>query len=118
MQPEPQRRPHVPDGYRIVDVGSVGSSNDVAKQLAADGAVDGTVVWAGVQTAGRGRHGRAWSSPEGNLYLSFVLRPACRPAEGLQLGFAGSLAVRDALCQFVPAGADVAVKWPNDILID
>ncbi len=86
--------------------------------MAADGAADGTVVWAGDQTAGRGRHGREWSSPLGNLYLSFVLRPACRPAEGLQLVFAGSLAVRDALCEFVPAGADVAVKWPNDTLVD
>ena len=118
MQPEPQRRPDVPDGYRVVDAGSVASSNDVAKQMAVDGAVDGTVVWAREQTAGRGRQGRAWSSPEGNLYLSFILRPACGPTEGLQLGFVGSLAVRDALCRFVPPGAEVAVKWPNDILVD
>ncbi|TAN55644.1 MAG: biotin--[acetyl-CoA-carboxylase] ligase, partial [Rhodospirillales bacterium] len=47
---------------------SVGSTNDEASALAAKGAPEGTLVWAQVQTGGRGRRGRAWISPPGNLH--------------------------------------------------
>lgn len=75
------------------------------------------LVRADVQNAGRGRRGRAWVSPPGNLYASLLLRPAVPPAEASQLSFVISLAVRDAVAGFVPA-ATVACKWPNDVLVD
>jgi BirA family biotin operon repressor/biotin-[acetyl-CoA-carboxylase] ligase len=68
------------------------------------------------QTAGRGRQGRRWISEPGNLYASLVLRPDAHVSRAAQLGFAASLAVSDALRRFAPR-ADVALKWPNDVLL-
>ena len=63
-------------------------------RLARQGAAAGTLVWALAQTAGRGRRGRDWASPRGNLYLSLVLRPACPPDRAAQLGFVAALGGR------------------------
>ncbi len=59
--------PKLPPAYRLVALDSVGSTNDEALRLASEGAEDGTLVWAREQTSGRGRQGRSWSSPPGNL---------------------------------------------------
>ena len=72
-----ERQPRLPPGYRLLCYDSIGSTNDEAKRLARDGAAEGTLVWALEQTAGRGRRGRAWISPRGNLYVSLILRPDC-----------------------------------------
>ena len=93
---------------------TIGSTNDEAKRLARDGAAEGTVVWAREQTAGRGRRGRAWVSPPGNLYVSLVLRPRCAAAEAAQLGFVAALALGDAHRR--PSAGDSRYKWPNDLL--
>jgi len=53
--------PVLPDGWRLVALQSVGSTNDEAARLADVGATEGTVVWAREQTGGRGRRGRAWA---------------------------------------------------------
>lgn len=106
--------PVLPDGWRLVALDSVGSTNDEAARLADDGAAEGTLVWAREQTGGRGRRGRAWASPVGNLYTSTVLRPDCPAPRAAELGFVASLAVAD----IVPAGRSVRVKWPNDVLVD
>lgn len=98
----------------LVALPSVGSTNDEAARLAEAGAAEGTVVWAREQTGGRGRRGRQWASPVGNLYTSTILRPACNAARAAELGFAAALAVAD----IVPAGRDVRVKWPNDVMVD
>ncbi len=93
----------------------VGSTNDVAKQLADEGASHGEVVVAESQTAGRGRRGRAWASPAGrNLYASVVLRPELPPTRAPELTLLASV----ALCQAVrQAGVTAAsIKWPNDVL--
>ena len=105
--------PVLPDGWRLVALDSVGSTNDEAARLADAGAAEGTVVWAREQTGGRGRRGRAWASPVGNLYTSTILRPDC-PARAAELGFVAALAVAD----IVPSGRAVRVKWPNDVLVD
>jgi BirA family biotin operon repressor/biotin-[acetyl-CoA-carboxylase] ligase len=93
----------------------VGSTNEVARELAASGAADGTVVTAEGQTDGRGRQGRAWSTPAGSaLAWSLLLRrrvevPGTLP---LQIGV--------AVCEVVEHfGVERAeVKWPNDVWID
>ena len=108
------RTPVLPDGWTLVALQSVGSTNDEAARLAEAGAPEGTVVWAREQTGGRGRRGRRWASPVGNLYSSTILRPACSAARAAELGFVAALAVAD----IVPAGRDVRVKWPNDVLVD
>jgi len=106
--------PVLPDGWTLVALDSVGSTNDEAAHLADTGAAEGTVVWAREQTGGRGRRGRHWASPVGNLYSSTVLRPDCAAPRAAELGFVAALAVAD----IVPAGRAVRVKWPNDVLVD
>ena len=93
------------------------STMDEAQAQARDGAPDGTVVVAGRQTQGRGRHGRAWLSPEGNLYISVLLRPGLPPAHLSELGFIVALAVADAVDAMLPGGR-ARLKWPNDVLVD
>jgi BirA family biotin operon repressor/biotin-[acetyl-CoA-carboxylase] ligase len=110
--------PRLPDGYHLVELGEVVSSNDEAKRLAEAGAPDGTLVWALSQTAGRGRRGRQWLSEPGNLFLSLVVRPDCPPYQAVQLTFVAALAVRDMLCGFLGDDAPIACKWPNDVLVD
>ena len=106
--------PVLPDGWSLVALDSVGSTNDEAARLADAGAREGTVVWAREQTGGRGRRGRHWVSPVGNLYSSTVLRPDCVAQRAAELGFAAALAVSD----IVPTGREVRVKWPNDVMVD
>ena len=108
------RAPVLPDGWTLVALDTVGSTNDEAAQRADAGAPEGTVVWSREQTGGRGRRGRVWASPVGNLYTSTILRPDCRAQRAAELGFAAALAVAD----IVPAGREVRVKWPNDVLVD
>ncbi|MGH7060743.1 MAG: biotin--[acetyl-CoA-carboxylase] ligase, partial [Stellaceae bacterium] len=60
--------PRLPAAYRLISVDTVGSTNDEAKRLARAGAEAGALVWAREQSAGRGRRGRRWVSPPGNLY--------------------------------------------------
>jgi BirA family biotin operon repressor/biotin-[acetyl-CoA-carboxylase] ligase len=111
-------QPRLPPGYRLLCHDSVGSTNDEAKRLASGGAEEGTLVWAREQTAGRGRRGRAWCSPRGNLYLSLILRPGCSVGSAAQLGFVAALAVGGALREILPRIERLAYKWPNDVLID
>jgi BirA family biotin operon repressor/biotin-[acetyl-CoA-carboxylase] ligase len=110
--------PALPRGYRLLCYDAVDSSNDEAKRLARNGAVEGTVVWAREQTAGRGRRGRLWVSPPGNLYASLILRPLESPARAAQLGFATALALGEALGALLPAAVDLRCKWPNDVLVN
>lgn len=95
---------------------SVDSTNDRLLDLAAAGAPDGTVVSADAQTSGRGRRGRTWHSPEGGLYLSYLVRDAGdlpRPALlTLAAGVAAARAIREA------TGLDARLKWPNDVVTD
>jgi BirA family biotin operon repressor/biotin-[acetyl-CoA-carboxylase] ligase len=86
----------------------IGSTNDRARGLAAAGAPHGTLVTAGVQTAGRGRQGRTWAAPPGSsLLMSLVLRES----DGL-------LPLRAGLAVAAVAGDAAKVKWPNDVLVE
>jgi BirA family transcriptional regulator, biotin operon repressor / biotin---[acetyl-CoA-carboxylase] ligase len=110
-------QPTLPEGYRLVSFDSIGSTNDEAKRLARGGAPEGTLVWALEQTAGRGRRGRVWVSPPGNLYASLILRPDCPAARVAQLGFVTALALGDTIRAKLPAIAGLSYKWPNDVLL-
>jgi BirA family biotin operon repressor/biotin-[acetyl-CoA-carboxylase] ligase len=92
------------------------STQDEARRLAAAGAPEGTVVWALEQTAGRGRADRTWLSPPGcGLWFSLVLRPPIDPARAAFLGIVTGVALADALRR--RSGADVRLKWPNDLRV-
>jgi BirA family transcriptional regulator, biotin operon repressor / biotin---[acetyl-CoA-carboxylase] ligase len=109
--------PRLPPVYRLVALDSVGSTNDEAKTLARAGAEEGTIVWAREQTAGRGRQGREWTSPRGNLYLSLILRPECPASEAAQLAFVACLGVGGMLGAFATPLTPMTYKWPNDVLL-
>jgi BirA family biotin operon repressor/biotin-[acetyl-CoA-carboxylase] ligase len=110
--------PGLPPEYQLVAFDCLGSTNEEAKRLAREeGAAHGTLVWALRQEAGRGRRGRPWSSPEGNVYASLILRPECATATAAQLSFAAAGALADALQPLLPE-AVCCSKWPNDVLID
>lgn len=100
---------------RVVAVAETPSTNDLARALAADGAPEGTIVIADVQTAGRGRLGRTWHSPPGvGLYLSALLRPP-EPLESVgRYGLVAAVAACEACREL--AGPDVTLKWPNDLV--
>ncbi|MFI4947500.1 MAG: biotin--[acetyl-CoA-carboxylase] ligase [Alphaproteobacteria bacterium] len=108
--------PALPEGFCLHRYKTIGSTNDEAKALARAGAPEGTVVWAEEQTAGRGRRGRVWLSPPGNLYLSLVLRPEGAPSQAAQLGFVAALGLGDALRSLAGPALQLRYKWPNDLL--
>jgi BirA family biotin operon repressor/biotin-[acetyl-CoA-carboxylase] ligase len=108
----------LPAPFRLIGLDSVGSTNDEARRLADGGeALDFLVVTAATQTAGRGRRGRTWQSPPGNLHASVLLRRTASLADCAQLGFVCALAVAEGLETLAPH-ADVRCKWPNDVLLD
>jgi len=109
--------PALPQGYSLIEFDSVPSTNDEATRLGAAGAADGTVVWARRQIAGRGRRGREWSSPEGNLYCSVLMRPALPLARAAGLSLVAAVAVGDTVAGFLADGRRVEHKWPNDVLV-
>jgi BirA family biotin operon repressor/biotin-[acetyl-CoA-carboxylase] ligase len=102
-------------GSEAVFYPSVGSTNDAALELAANGAAHGTVVVADCQEKGRGRLGRAWASPAGvNIHMSVILRPGIPPrGAGLITLMA---AVASAYAIEGRTGLDVKIKWPNDLM--
>jgi len=100
-------------GERIVRLDSCSSTNDVAKDLAAQGELEGTVVIADEQTEGRGRLGRKWHSQKTlGLYASLLLRPPENDISLLTL--MGGVALCEAVR--ISAGAPVYLKWPNDLV--
>lgn len=112
------RAPVLPPAYRLVALDRVGSTNDEARRLAGEGAEDGTLVWALEQSAGRGRQGRSWASPPGNLYCSLVLRPDVPLARAAELSFVAALGVGGAIGALVPPQVEMRYKWPNDVLLN
>jgi BirA family biotin operon repressor/biotin-[acetyl-CoA-carboxylase] ligase len=108
-----------PAGYRLVTFDQLDSTNEEACRQARAGAPAGTVIVATRQTAGRGRRGRVWQSPAGNLYFSVLLRPSWPLARSPQLSFLAALAMGEAVIRTAPdAAKGLRYKWPNDILLD
>jgi BirA family biotin operon repressor/biotin-[acetyl-CoA-carboxylase] ligase len=91
-----------------VHLRQIGSTNTLARELAARGAPHGTLVTAAEQVAGRGRQGRVWTAPAGtSLLCSWLIREP-----GPLLSLAAGVAVAEV------CGDQALIKWPNDILID
>lgn len=119
-------------GYRLRGYDSIGSTN--AEALAAAAAGDPGGIWfaARQQTAGRGRRGRQWINPEGNLAATLLIIPESDPTSAATLGFVAGVSLNRALSAILPggmvkigidgadglAGGRIALKWPNDVLAD
>lgn len=95
------------------------STNKVVKRAIEDGEAEGLVVRAWRQTGAYGRRGSAWSSPEGGLYLSVLLRPEAPAGQMPTLPLVAGLAVREALASLVLSdqARRIKLKWPNDIVV-
>lgn len=117
-------------GYRLESFASVGSTNALALERARAGDAGRLWLVSKRQEAGRGRRGRAWATPEGNLAATLLLSGLTDLKAAAALGFVAGLALGEALDAVVPAGtvsiapdgADLAgrgrfeLKWPNDVL--
>lgn len=93
---------------------TIDSTNTAVKRLAETGAAEGLVIISAEQTAGKGRRGRSFYSPQGSgLYMSLLLRPTLSPEKSLYITSAAAAAVAETLENIsgVPAG----IKWVNDI---
>lgn len=96
---------------------SVDSTNLQAKRLMLDGEIKhGSVVFANRQTAGRGRLGRSFNSPEQGIYVSIVVKPDFDMSKSVLITVAAAVAVADAIRQV--CGQDAGIKWVNDIYIE
>ena len=120
-------------GYRLRGYDSVGSTNSEAIAAATTGDPGGIWFAARQQTAGRGRRGRQWESPHGNLAATLLIVPEADPTLAATLGFVAGVSLNRALSTILPGGlvkigidgADafggnsrIALKWPNDVLAD
>ncbi len=113
--------PEISRFFNVIRYQTIGSTNAEAARLAALGPQqipEGTLVLSGEQTDGRGRRGRHWNSPVGNLYTSLILRPDVPLRQAAQLGFVAALALYDAVQELCDGGLQVECKWPNDVLIN
>ncbi|HVN67193.1 MAG TPA: biotin--[acetyl-CoA-carboxylase] ligase, partial [Candidatus Sulfotelmatobacter sp.] len=102
-------------GKKILHYSTLDSTNAEARRLIKKGEGEGLVVVAGAQAAGRGKPGRRWHSPLGNVYFSAVLKPYKNPRELAPITLLGALAARAALKK--TANLPVVIKWPNDLLV-
>lgn len=103
-------------GRTVYYYAELDSTNLEAKRLGEKGATHGTLVVADMQTAGKGRRGRSWSSPSGSsIYTTILLRPDlepnCAPMMTLVMAYSVACAVREQ------TGLEVQIKWPNDIVV-
>ena len=105
------------DGVDVRYVPATQSTQDDLRALIAEGAPHLTMVTAGRQMMGRGRAGRSWASPPGNLYTSTLLRPQPGWSSPLHVAFVAALAVAETVEAFAGARAAVQIKWPNDVLV-
>ena len=105
-------------GYALRHFADIGSTNTEARQALLAGQ---NLVWviADRQTAGRGRHARDWVSPLGNLHASLALAAPAPAAKLPLLGFVAGLALVEGIKAIAPdLGGRIALKWPNDLLLD
>ncbi len=105
-------------GYRLETFETLGSTNDEAASRAASDGFGRLWIVADSQTSGRGRLGRVWTSPPGNLYASLLLIEPCPPQKAPELGFVAGVALADALRGLLGGDRKLQLKWPNDALYD
>jgi BirA family biotin operon repressor/biotin-[acetyl-CoA-carboxylase] ligase len=103
-------------GHRLLAFDSLGSTNSDALARAREGERGPLWIVTRMQTAGRGRRGREWTSGEGDIAASLLVTVDVAPAKAATLGFVAGLALDEALRCYAPDAA-IALKWPNDVLL-
>ncbi|PYE84156.1 biotin--[acetyl-CoA-carboxylase] ligase [Pseudoroseicyclus aestuarii] len=105
-----------PEGFGLVQLDEAVSTMDEARRLLPD-LERPTWVMAHRQSGGRGRRGRSWQMPEGNLAATLIYRPEATPHEAAKRSFLAGLALFEALAIHVDR-TRLSLKWPNDVLLD
>ena len=104
-------------GSNIIFLPEVGSTNDYAKELGANGAPSGTVIIAAKQMAGKGRLGRSWDGGAGlDIYLTILLRPEIKGEYAARLTLLAGICVAKTINEISEKKA--GIKWPNDVVIE
>ncbi len=103
-------------GKKLYHYHSIASTNEKAKTIADHGSQEGTVVIADIQTQGRGRKQRSWSSSNGGLWFSIILRPKISLSNAMQVTMCAACAVTEAIQRHLTI--QPSIKWPNDVLIE
>lgn len=104
-------------GHPVCYQQSVDSTNLWCKRLAAQDAPHGALALSGTQTAGRGRRGRVWESPEdAGIFMTLLLRPKAHPSQVAQLTLLTALSVAEGI--EAATGAQAGIKWPNDVVMN
>ncbi len=104
-------------GWPLEIVDEIGSTSDALIERAGSGESGPAALLARHQTRGRGRRGRTWEGPSGNLAMSVLLRPRCAPDEIGRMVLLAGLAMRDALQRHAGNETRLELKWPNDVLL-
>jgi BirA family biotin operon repressor/biotin-[acetyl-CoA-carboxylase] ligase len=107
----------LPTGHRVVHFERIDSTNSEARRLAEVGERGPLWIWSDEQTGGRGRHGRAWVSEPGNLYVTYLFQTAAPASAAAQISFVAAIAVHELVSSLLPK-AGFFLKWPNDVLMD
>ena len=106
---------NIPSVSRMVSVERIDSTQNLARELALQGAQDGTLVLAYEQTSGRGQYDRVWHAQRGGVYFTLILRPQ------KEVCYSGSLSVKtaEAVCEVLKKlfGLKTKIKKPNDVLV-
>ena len=111
--------PKIPAGYRYVSYPSLDSTINEALRLATGGETGPLWIRAEEQTGGKGRRGRPWVSVPGNLYVTLLIQIDSAAAKLTELGFVAGVALHATVSQaLADSDARIALKWPNDLLIN
>lgn len=115
--------PYLPAGWKLMAYETLDSTNSALMRLVESGAElsEGTLMWANIQTGGRGRAGRTWEGPPGNVYASYLIAAPARAQDAPQIGFVAARAVADTILDLPrhnTAPPNVTCKWPNDVLVE
>jgi len=103
-------------GKKIEYFKTLSSTNNYIKKNIDKNFIEGTIVVSDIQTKGRGRKNRFWSSKKGGLWFSVILYPNLPPNKGIFITMSASISIYQSIKEI--AGINSTIKWPNDILID
>lgn len=106
--------------YKLLSLETIDSTNSEAKRLALSDPSSNIVILSEEQTQGRGRYGRKWESPKGNLLMSILMQVSCDWMKAAELSFVIGLAVYESITSIAKKHniqLPIYLKWPNDIFI-
>lgn len=104
-------------GKNVFSYDEVTSTNTIAKQLAEEGELEGTLIVSDKQNQGKGRRGRYWESPKGTgIFMTVILKPQMKPVYASMLTLVAALSLNTAIIDLT--GLESKIKWPNDIVVN